>query len=147
LEIFLKIDFEVDDVSLELTQNILPKVLQKMLSDLSLPQEFTAMDQFYKRFNKVMLDKLALEKQKFQLDEENSHLKNILKQYLDGISLTDGVLSQPNPLMVVNGEDFLFFLFLILYFENKLISTLPLKKRTNECPNSSQCRTTQHHLR
>jgi hypothetical protein len=91
-----------------------------MVSDLNLPQEFTAMDQFYKRFNKVMLDKLALEKQKFQLDEENNHLKNILKQYLDGISLTDGVLSQPNPLMVVNGV----FLFSSLLFSPALMLLL-----------------------
>jgi hypothetical protein len=79
-----------------------------MLSGINLPEEFGAMEQFYKRFNKVMLDKLALEKQKFQLDEENNHLKNILKQYLDGISLTDGVLAQPNPLMVVNGRIYTF---------------------------------------
>lgn len=51
-----------------------------------------------------MLDKLALDKQKHQLHEENDHLRNILKQYLDGISLTDGVLAQPNPLVVVNGR-------------------------------------------
>ena len=61
------------------------------------------MDQFNKRFNKVMLDKLALEKQKIELDRENEHLRNILKQYLDGISLTDDVLAQPNPLVIVNG--------------------------------------------
>ena len=50
-----------------------------------------------------MLDKLALEKQKIELDRENEHLRNILKQYLDGISLTDDVLAQPNPLVIVNG--------------------------------------------
>ena len=71
---------------------------------MDLPREFKAMDQFYKRFNKVMLDKLALEKQKFQLHDENEHLRNILKQYLDGISLTEGVLAKPNPLVVINGN-------------------------------------------
>ncbi len=94
-----------------------PEMLQELLGDLDLPKEFHAMEQFYKRFNKVLLDKLALEKRKFQLTEENEHLRNILKQYLDGISLTEGVLSQPNPLVVVNGKllfqkkvfNFLFF--------------------------------------
>jgi hypothetical protein len=62
------------------------------------------MEKFYKRFNKVMLDKLALEKQKRQLNEENEHLRNILKQYLEGISLTDNVLAEPNPLVIVNGK-------------------------------------------
>jgi hypothetical protein len=75
-----------------------------MLEGLNLPQEYRAMEQFYKRFNKVMLDKLALEKQKRQLNEENEHLRNILKQYLEGISLTDNVLAEPNPLVIVNGN-------------------------------------------
>ena len=75
-----------------------------MLEGLELPQEYGAMEKFYKRFNKVMLDKLALEKQKRQLNEENVHLRNILKQYLEGISLTDNVLAQPNPLVIVNGK-------------------------------------------
>lgn len=77
-----------------------------MLEGLDLPQEYGAMEQFYRRFNKVMLDKLALEKQKRQLNEENEHLRNILKQYLEGISLTDNVLAEPNPLVIVNGNEF-----------------------------------------
>ncbi|KAJ3300156.1 Dynein regulatory complex subunit 2 [Borealophlyctis nickersoniae] len=62
------------------------------------------MEQFHKRFNKVSLDRLALERQRAQLQEENGHLRSILKQYLDGISLTEGVLEQLNPLVVVNGR-------------------------------------------
>ncbi|KAJ1558798.1 Dynein regulatory complex subunit 2 [Nowakowskiella sp. JEL0078] len=56
------------------------------------------------RFNKVNLDKLALEKQKKSLCEENEHLRSILKQYLDGISVNEEVLVQLNPLVVVNGK-------------------------------------------
>nr|KAJ3421432.1 Dynein regulatory complex subunit 2 [Polyrhizophydium stewartii] len=72
--------------------------------DHELPQEFDAMQQFNKRINKVMLDRLALEKQRVQLQEENDHLRSILKQYLDGISLSENVLAQLNPLIVVNGR-------------------------------------------
>ncbi|KAJ3042758.1 Dynein regulatory complex subunit 2 [Rhizophlyctis rosea] len=72
--------------------------------DTPLPPEFTAMHQFHKRFNKVALDKLALEKQREQLQEENDHLKSILKQYLDGVSVQEGVLERLNPLVVVNGR-------------------------------------------
>ncbi|KAI9205758.1 coiled-coil domain-containing protein 65-like protein [Polychytrium aggregatum] len=73
-------------------------------SGIKLPKEFEAMEQFHKRFNKVHLDKLGLEKQHKTLQEENAHLRSILKQYLDGISVTETVLSQLNPLIVVNGR-------------------------------------------
>ena len=71
---------------------------------MPLPREFDAMQQFNKRFNKVLLDKLALEKQRAGLQKENDHLRSILKQYLDGISLSESVLNQLNPLLVVNGR-------------------------------------------
>ncbi|KAJ3407891.1 hypothetical protein CcCBS67573_g04761 [Chytriomyces confervae] len=69
-----------------------------------LPKEFPAMEQFNKRFNKIGLDVLALKKQKEGLQEENSNLRSILRQYLDGISLNEDVLNQLNPLVVVNGR-------------------------------------------
>jgi dynein regulatory complex subunit 2 len=62
------------------------------------------MNQFNKRYNKVFLDKLSLEKQRVLLKEENEHLRSILKQYLDGITLSESVLNSLNPLMVVNGR-------------------------------------------
>jgi dynein regulatory complex subunit 2 len=68
-----------------------------------LPTEFTAMEQFHKRYNKVTLDVLALKRQREILNEENNHLRSILRQYLDGISLNEDVLNQLNPLVVVNG--------------------------------------------
>ncbi|KAI8803969.1 hypothetical protein BJ742DRAFT_742477 [Cladochytrium replicatum] len=71
---------------------------------VQLPREYQAMEQFYKRFNRVMLDKLALEKQRGALREENEHLRSILKQYLDGISVSEEVMQRLNPLMVVNGN-------------------------------------------
>lgn len=66
--------------------------------------EFTFLDTFYKRFNKVMLDKLAIEKQKQTLDKENMFFKSLLKQYLDGVSVNDDVMNSNNPLMVVNNK-------------------------------------------
>ncbi|KAH6582118.1 hypothetical protein BASA60_002132 [Batrachochytrium salamandrivorans] len=71
--------------------------------DIDLPREFNAMEQFNKRHNKALLDQLVLEKQRAQLQEENSHLRDILKQYLDGISISEDVLDKLNPLFVVNG--------------------------------------------
>ena len=64
--------------------------------------EFMMLDQFYKRYNKVLLDRLAVDKQKKMLDKENIFLKSLLKQYIDGVSVNDDVMSNSNPLFVVN---------------------------------------------
>lgn len=66
--------------------------------------EFQNLDNFYKRFNKVLLDKLAIEKQKATLEKENQFFKNLLKQYLDGVSVNDDVINANNPLLVVNNK-------------------------------------------
>lgn len=62
------------------------------------------MDNFYKRYNKVLLDKLAIEKQKATLEKENMFFKSLLKQYLDGVSVNDDVINANNPLLVVNSK-------------------------------------------
>lgn len=64
--------------------------------------EYHALENFWKRYNKVLLDKLALDKEKQTLSHENQQLRAVLKQYLDGISVNDEILSQNNPLFVVN---------------------------------------------
>ncbi|XP_050399667.1 dynein regulatory complex subunit 2 [Patella vulgata] len=66
--------------------------------------EYSSLDNFWKRFNKVLLDKLALDKEKQTLSEENQQLRTLLKQYLDGISVNDEILSQVNPLFIVNNK-------------------------------------------
>jgi hypothetical protein len=67
-------------------------------------KEFSYLNNFYKRFNKVLLDKLAIQKQKESLQKDNALLKSLLKQYLDGISINDDVLNSNNPLFVVNNK-------------------------------------------
>jgi hypothetical protein len=62
------------------------------------------LDNFYKRFNKVLLDKLAIDKQKQTLEKENMFFKSLLKQYLDGVSVNDDVMNANNPLLVVNNK-------------------------------------------
>ena len=64
--------------------------------------EFLMLDQFSKRYNKVLLDRLAIDKQKKMLDKENVFLKSLLKQYIDGVSVNDDVMANANPLFVVN---------------------------------------------
>lgn len=62
------------------------------------------LDSFYKRYNKVLLDKLAIDKQKSTLEKENMFFKSLLKQYLDGVSVNDDVMNSNNPLLVVNNK-------------------------------------------
>ncbi|KAL7751025.1 hypothetical protein RI367_003605 [Sorochytrium milnesiophthora] len=59
---------------------------------------------FYKRYNKVLLNKLALEATKTNLESENQTLRALLKSYLDGISVNEEVMQAANPLFVVNGK-------------------------------------------
>jgi len=66
--------------------------------------DFSYMELFYKKYNKVLLDKILMTNKKNFLNEENARLKAILKQYLDGISVNAEILEQANPLLVVNGR-------------------------------------------
>ncbi|XP_003405474.2 dynein regulatory complex subunit 2 [Loxodonta africana] len=64
--------------------------------------DYTGMENFWKRYNKVKLEQLSLQRRRTQLFEINEKLREMLKQYLDGISVSDEVLSQLNPLFIVN---------------------------------------------
>lgn len=62
------------------------------------------LDRFYQRYNKVLLDKLAIEEERARLARENADLQSLLKEYLDGVSITADVVDRANPLLVVNGR-------------------------------------------
>uniref|UniRef100_A0A7S1CIL1 Dynein regulatory complex subunit 2 n=1 Tax=Bicosoecida sp. CB-2014 TaxID=1486930 RepID=A0A7S1CIL1_9STRA len=66
--------------------------------------EWNYLDVFFKKFNKVLLDKLAMERERDRLRQENGDLQSILQQYLEGISVTEDALRKPNPLLVINGR-------------------------------------------
>jgi hypothetical protein len=66
--------------------------------------EWNYLDNFWKRYNKVLLDKLQVEKEHERLSKENGDLQSILKQYIDGISVNEDVMNGMNPLMVINGR-------------------------------------------
>mmetsp|Transcript_47737 Transcript_47737/g.102305 ORF Transcript_47737/g.102305 Transcript_47737/m.102305 type:complete len:488 (+) Transcript_47737:166-1629(+) len=77
--------------------------LKKELENVGI-DEWSYLDNFFKRFNKVKLDHLAIEQEGKRLQKENLQLRSILKQFLDGVSVNEDVLSQANPLLVVNGK-------------------------------------------
>eukprot|EP00047_Mylnosiga_fluctuans_P002477 m.224672 g.224672 ORF g.224672 m.224672 type:complete len:498 (-) comp11131_c0_seq1:1772-3265(-) len=66
--------------------------------------ERTALDLFWKRYNKVLLDGAAVAKEREDKAQENARLRALLKQYLDGISVNEEVLSQNNSLFIVNNR-------------------------------------------
>lgn len=66
--------------------------------------EWNALDVFFKRFNKALLSKLAVDKEKERLAAENRALKALMQQYLDGVSVRPEIMESPNPLLVVNGR-------------------------------------------
>ena len=66
--------------------------------------DFTSLENFWKRYNKVMLDKVVMEKEKSMMLAENQKLRLLLKEYLDGISVNDEVISRANPLFIVNNR-------------------------------------------
>ncbi|EGB10296.1 hypothetical protein AURANDRAFT_23262 [Aureococcus anophagefferens] len=67
-------------------------------------QEWCHLDNFLRKYNKVLLDKLAIERERERLEAENGDLQTILKQYFDGVSVNDAVMRSANPLFVVNGK-------------------------------------------
>jgi len=65
-------------------------------------EEWNYLDGFFKRYNKVLLDVMGIERERERLRHENGDLRSILKQYLDGISVNEDVINNANPLLVVN---------------------------------------------
>ncbi|VDP81522.1 unnamed protein product [Echinostoma caproni] len=62
------------------------------------------LEMFWRRFNKVQLDRLAIIKERDMLQQENLQLRSLLKQYLDGISVNEEVIAGKNSLVVINGR-------------------------------------------
>eukprot|EP00928_Gymnodinium_smaydae_P032273 TRINITY_DN2341_c1_g1_i1.p1 TRINITY_DN2341_c1_g1~~TRINITY_DN2341_c1_g1_i1.p1 ORF type:complete len:490 (+),score=151.92 TRINITY_DN2341_c1_g1_i1:166-1635(+) len=94
---------EFEEGDLDFGDEDLRDEIRKELADVGI-DEWTYLDNFFKRFNKVKLDHLAIEQEGRRLQKENVQLRSILKQFLDGVSVNEDVLSQPNPLLVVNGK-------------------------------------------
>jgi len=67
-------------------------------------EKWKHLDNFWKKYNKALLDKLAIEKEEERLRKENIALQAIMKQYLDGISVNDEVMKNLNSLFVINGK-------------------------------------------
>lgn len=59
-------------------------------------EEWKLLERFWIRYNRVVLDNAAISQEKFHLQNENQKLQQLLKQYLDGISVKQEVMANPN---------------------------------------------------
>ncbi|XP_076452484.1 dynein regulatory complex subunit 2-like [Babylonia areolata] len=86
-------------------ENVQAAVLEPPTEPLAaVLHEYTGLENFWKRYSKVLLDKMALEKEKQMLGVQNGYLRRLLKDYLDGVSVNQEVLSQRNTLLVINNK-------------------------------------------
>jgi hypothetical protein len=67
-------------------------------------EEADALHNFYGRYNKALLETLAMERQRERLRAENAELQHILQQTLDSMAVTPSAVDGPNALLVVNGR-------------------------------------------
>ena len=67
-------------------------------------EEWLVLNQFFTRFNKILLDKVAMDAEDNRLSNENERLRGLIKQFVDGISVNDDVMQNTNALMVVNNS-------------------------------------------
>lgn len=79
---------------------------------------------FYRIYNKVLLDSIAIDKEKQRLQEENAQLEDLIAQYLDGLQLNQRVLEDDNPLFVVNGRYVLIALLSLFHCVSERISIM-----------------------
>lgn len=68
--------------------------------------ELDALDLFWRRYNKALLEKLVLDKRRAQLKAENDELRAVLQQCMDGTVVSDRAMGGEagNPLFIVNGR-------------------------------------------
>jgi hypothetical protein len=91
-------DVPVEEIKKQLEargeSGVLPQETMTLLRQDGLAEEWELLENFWKKFNKVLLDNAAIHQEKFHLQNENSKLRALLKQYLDGISVNDDVMNQ-----------------------------------------------------
>uniref|UniRef100_A0A8C0BT73 Dynein regulatory complex subunit 2 n=1 Tax=Buteo japonicus TaxID=224669 RepID=A0A8C0BT73_9AVES len=77
------------------------QVLEETPTEPLAMRDYVGLERFWQRFNKVKLEEQALERERAALSQRNQHLRELLRQYLAGISVSQEVLSEPNALLIV----------------------------------------------
>ncbi|VDD82340.1 unnamed protein product [Mesocestoides corti] len=69
----------------------------------ALLKRYEPLEIFWRRFSKAQLDSLVLLRERKSLEKENCTLRSLISQYLENMSISDKVMSQPNSLLIING--------------------------------------------
>lgn len=59
---------------------------------------------FHKKYNKILLQTISIEKERDRLSTENAQLEDLISQFMSGMEVNDDILAGENPLFVVNGR-------------------------------------------
>ena len=67
-------------------------------------EEIESLKNFWKRYNKVLLDVIAIKKQKSEIEKQNEILRSMLQQYYDGFTVNNLVMTNENPLLIIDNK-------------------------------------------
>ena len=76
----------------------------QLKGDSKFVDENDLFDKFYRRYNKVLLDKLSLQREKAVLLDHNQRLKTMVRKYMSGTAISKDLMENPNTLFIVNQE-------------------------------------------
>lgn len=62
------------------------------------------MQNFHRKYNKALMECMAIDKEKNRLATENEQLQDLITQFINGTRVSDDILGSDNPLFVVNGR-------------------------------------------
>jgi hypothetical protein len=62
------------------------------------------MQNFHRKYNKALMECMAIDKEKARLATENEQLQDLISQFINGTRISDDILGSDNPLFVVNGR-------------------------------------------
>lgn len=78
------------------------EVFESDASSFQNVQEVSPLESFWHRYNVALKERLCLQQEQARLSEQHRHLRSQLRNFLDGVSVSDEVLRQSNPLLIVS---------------------------------------------
>jgi hypothetical protein len=76
----------------------------QLKGDNKFVEESDLFDKFYRRYNKALLETLALARERGTLVQHNQRLKAMLRKYMTGTGVSKDLMEHPNTLFIVNQE-------------------------------------------
>lgn len=96
---FIKSKINEEKKKISLTDSKLESI--ENLMEIKEIGKFDFLNNYLKRYNKVLLDTLAIKKEKEELKNRNKDLKNKLLKYMDGLTISKFVLDKPENKLLI----------------------------------------------